>query len=104
VFQAAAGTGSLTVGVTGPATPAAPIQVLLINGAQAKNVFWYAPAGATIGTGATMVGTILADASITLSTTGGSPPTAVITTLNGRAIALTAGVTMTNTVITVPAP
>ena len=81
-----------------------PIQVLLVNGAQAKNVFWYVPAGATIGTGSTMVGTLLSDASITLSTTGGSPPTAVLTTLNGRAIALTAGVTMTNTVINVPAP
>ncbi|MES1982167.1 MAG: Ig-like domain-containing protein [Pseudomonadota bacterium] len=104
IFQTAAGTGTLTVGVTGPATPATPIQVLLINGAQAKNVFWYVPGGATIGTGATMVGTLLADAAITLSTTGGSPPTAVITTLNGRAIALTAGVTMTNTVVNVPAP
>jgi hypothetical protein len=104
VFQTAAGVGTLTVGVTGPATPAVPIQVLLINGAQAKNVFWYVPAGATIGTGSTMVGTLLADASITLSTTGGSPPTAVLTRLNGRAIALTAGVTMTNTIITVPAP
>lgn len=60
--------------------------------------------GATIGTGSTMVGTLLADASITLSTTGGSPPTAVITTLNGRAIALTAGVSMTNTAVNVPAP
>ena len=104
VLQTAAGTGTLTVGVTGPATPAVPIKVLLVNGAQAKNVFWYVPAGATIGTGSTMVGTMLADASITMSTTGGSPPTAVITTVNGRAIALTAGVTMTNTVINVPAP
>jgi hypothetical protein len=104
VFQTAAGTGALTVGLTGPATPAVPIQVLLINGAQAKNVFWYVPAGATIGTGSTMVGTILSDAAITFSTTGGTPPTAVLTTLNGRAIALTAGVTMTNTVINVPAP
>ena len=104
VFQTAAVTGTLTVGVTGPATPAAPIQVLLINGALAKNVFWYVPAGATVGTGSTMVGTLLADATITLSTTGGSPPTAVLTRLNGRAIALTAAVTMTNTVITVPAP
>jgi hypothetical protein len=104
IFQTAAGTGTLNVGLTGPATPAVPIQVLLINGAQAKNVFWYVPAGASIGTGATMVGTLLADASITISTTGGSPPTAAITVLNGRAIALTAGVTMTNTVINVPAP
>jgi hypothetical protein len=104
VLQTAAGTGTLTVGLTGPATPATPIQVLLINGAQPKNVFWYVPGGATIGTGSTMVGTMLADAAITMSTTGGSPPTAVTTTLNGRAIALTAGVTMTNTVINVPAP
>ena len=104
VFQSAAGTGTLNVGLTGPATPAVPVQVLLINGAQAKNVFWYAPAGAVIGTGSTMTGTMLSNASITLSTTGGSPPTAVITTLNGRAISLTAGVTMTNTVINVPAP
>jgi hypothetical protein len=102
VFQTAAGTGTLTVGVTGPATPATPIKVLLLNGAQTKNVFWYVPGGATIGTGATMVGTMLSDAAITLSTTGGTPPTAVLTTLNGRAIALTAGVTMTNTVINVP--
>ncbi len=102
ILQTSAGTGTLTVGVTGPATPATPIQVLLINGAQAKNVFWYVPGGATIGTGATMVGTMLSDAAITLSTTGGTPPTAVLTTLNGRAIALTAGVTMTNTVINVP--
>jgi hypothetical protein len=105
VFQTKAGTGKLTVGLTGPATPAVPIQVLLINGAQPKNVFWYIPAGATIGTGSTMVGTMLADASITMSTTGGGPPpNAVTTTVNGRAIALTAGVTMTNTVINVPAP
>jgi Ice-binding-like/Bacterial Ig-like domain len=105
VFQTAAGTGTLIVGVTGPATPAVPIQVLLINGAQAKNVFWYVPGGATIGTGATMVGTMLSDAAITMSTTGGGPPpNAVTTTLNGRAIAVTAGVTMTNTVINVPAP
>jgi hypothetical protein len=103
VFQTAAGTGTLTVGVTGPATPVPPIQVLLINGAQSKNVFWYAPAGATIGTGATMEGTILSDATITISTTTPvTPRNAVITTLNGRAIALSAAVTMTNAVITVP--
>jgi hypothetical protein len=104
VFQTAAGTGTLNVGVTGPATPALPIKVLLINGAQPKNVFWYVPAGATIGTGSTMVGTMLSSAAIAMSTSGGTPPTAVTTTVNGRAIALTAAVTMTNTVINVPAP
>jgi len=104
IFQTAAGIGTLNVGLTGPATPAVPIKVLLINGAKAANVFWYVPAGAAIGTGSTMVGTMLADASITLSTTGGTPPNAVLTTLAGRAIALTAGVTMTNTIVNVPAP
>jgi hypothetical protein len=104
VFQTAAGTGTLTVGLTGPATPATPIQVLLVNGAQAKNVYWYVPGGATIGTGSSMVGTLLANRSITISTTGGSPRTAVQTRLDGRAIALTAAVTMTNTLINVPAP
>jgi len=104
IFQSADNTGTLNVGLTGPTTPSVPIQVLLTNGAQAKNVFWYAPAGATIGTSSTVVGTILADASVTMSTTGGSPPTAELTTIDGRAIALTAGVTMTNTIINVPAP
>jgi hypothetical protein len=102
VFQAVT---SLTVGVTGPATPAVPIQVLLINGAQSKNVFWYVGTAATINTGATMVGTIMSSAATTFSTTSGvTPRNTVITTLNGRAIALNAGVTMTNTVINVPAP
>jgi hypothetical protein len=104
IFQTSAGTGTLNVGLTGPATPAVPIQVLLVNGAKAANVFWYVPGGASIGTGSTMVGTMLSDAAITISTTGGSPPTAVTTTLNGRALAITAGVSMTNTVINVPAP
>ena len=105
IFQTPAGTGSLNVGLVGPLTPAVPIQILLINGAQARNVFWYVPAGAVIGTGSTVVGTFLADAAITMSTTGGGPPpNAVTTTVNGRVLALTAGVTMTNTVINVPAP
>lgn len=104
VFQTAAGTGTLNVGLTGPATPAVPIRVLLANGAQSKNVFWYTPAGTIIGTGSTLVGTVISDATNTLSTTGGSPPTAVTTTVNGRVISLSAGVTMTNSVINVPAP
>ncbi|HUP93090.1 MAG TPA: Ig-like domain-containing protein [Solimonas sp.] len=104
IFQTAAGTGTLNVGLTGPATPAVPIKVLLVNGAQPRNVFWFVPGGAVIGTGSSMVGTMLSDAAITISTTGGSPPTAVLTTIDGRAISLTAGVTMTNTVINVPAP
>ena len=103
IFQTTAGTGTLNVGLTGPATPTPPISMLLINGAKPKNVFWYVPAGATMGTGSTVVGTLLSNAAITFSTTG-TPPLAVVTTLHGRAIAITAAVTMTNTVINVPAP
>jgi hypothetical protein len=94
VFQAA---GSLTVGDAG-----APRSVILVNGAQAKNAFWYVGSAATINAagGGTMVGTIIANSGVTFSTSG----VTAITTLNGRALALNASVTMVNTVINVPAP
>jgi hypothetical protein len=90
---------SLTVGIAGPTGAR---NVILINGAQAKNVFWHVGSAATInGTGGgTMVGTILASSGVTFSTAGN----AAITTLNGRALSLVASVTMVNTVINVPAP
>jgi hypothetical protein len=103
IFQTTPGTGTLNVGLTGPTAPVTPIGMLLINGAKSKNVFWYVPAGATIGTGSTVVGTLMSNAAITFSTTG-TPPLPPITTLHGRAIALTAAMTMANTVINVPAP
>ena len=89
VFQVADGTGTLTV--NGRA-------VLLTGGAQAKNVYWYVPGGATINTSSAMVGTMIADATITFGTAGVAPQT----TLAGRALVLTAGATMVNTVVTVP--
>jgi hypothetical protein len=94
VFQCA---GALTVG-----EPAAPRSIILTNGAQAKNVFWQVGSAATINGagGGTMVGTIIAAAGVTFST----PGNAALTTLNGRALALNASVTMVNTVINVPAP
>lgn len=94
VFQMAS---TLTVGAAG-----APRSVILINGAQAKNVFWQVGSSATINGagGGTMVGTIIASAGISFSTAGN----AAITTLNGRAWGLNASVTMVNTVINVPAP
>jgi hypothetical protein len=97
VFQTQDGVGTLTVGAIG-----APVNVILKpgSGAQAKNVYWYVPAGATINTGSHMVGTMISDASITFGTAG--DPT--ITTLDGRALVLTAGATMVGTVITVPGP
>jgi hypothetical protein len=92
VFQTAS---TLTVGAAG-----APRSIILINGAQAKNVFWQVGSAATINAagGGTMVGTIISSATTTFSTAGN----AAITTLNGRALALNASVTMVNTVINVP--
>ena len=93
---------SLTVG-----TPTSPESVILVNGAQAKNVFWAVGGlpGAVInyGGGGTMVGTIISQPGITISSPGQST-SSTVTTLNGRVLALNASVTMVNTVINVPAP
>jgi hypothetical protein len=90
---------SLTVG-----TPTASESVILIGGAQAKNVYWAVGGlpGAVInyGGGGTMVGTIISQPGITVS----SPGVATITTINGRVLALGASTTLVNTVINVPAP
>jgi hypothetical protein len=95
VFQMAT---SLTVG-----TPASNQSVILVNGAQAKNVFWQVGTAATINGimgGGTMQGTIIAQHGASVSTAG----VAQITTINGRVISLGASVTIVNTVINVPAP
>ena len=84
---------ALTVGLT-----ATPRSVLLINGAQAKNVFWRVGTAARIEDGSTMVGTIISDAGVTFSTAGQT----IQTTLTGRAISLTASVTLVNTTIVAP--
>ncbi len=96
VFQMAT---TLTVGGPGAAFPQS---VILVNGAQAKNVFWQVGSAATInaGGGGTMVGTIIAQSGVAISTAGN----VTIVTLNGRALSLGASVTMVNTVINVPAP
>jgi len=90
IFQVPA---SLTIGEI-----ATPRSVLLINGAQAKNVFWQVGSAARIENGSTMVGTIIANAGVTISTAGQT----VQTTLIGRAIGLNASVTMVNTTIVSP--
>jgi hypothetical protein len=68
--------------------------VNLINGAQASNVYWVVGSSATLGTYSALQGNILAMASITV-TTG--------VTLEGRALARTAAVTLDSDTITVPA-
>jgi len=66
-------------------TTATNSSVVMINGGRVCNVFWQVGSSATLGTGTAFVGSILAYASITL-TTGVS--------LSGRALARTGAVTM----------
>ncbi|MCU1270463.1 MAG: hypothetical protein JWN74_1757, partial [Acidobacteriaceae bacterium] len=68
-------------------------QVVLAGGAQAKNIFWQVGSSATLGTNSIFKGNILALASITI-TTGVS--------LEGRALAQTAAVTLDSNTITAP--
>ena len=69
--------------------------VVLINGAQASNVFWVVGSSATLGANSTLQGSILALTSITV-TTG--------TTLNGRALARNGAVTLDTNTITALTP
>ena len=67
-------------------TTATGASVLLINGAQAANVFWLVGSSATLGTSTAFAGNIIANTSI--SVTGGAGAT-----VNGKLIALGAAVT-----------
>jgi type VI secretion system secreted protein VgrG len=74
--------------------------VAFINGAQPCNVFWQVTSSATLGSGSTFVGTILALTSITMADG---------VSMNGRALARNGAVTLINDSITVatcsaPAP
>jgi hypothetical protein len=91
IFQMAT---TLTVGM-----PAQARSVILINGAQAKNVFWQVGSAATINGagGGTMAGTIISSAGMTFSTAGNT----ALTVLNGRALSMNASITMVNTIINV---
>ena len=72
-------------------TTASNSRVLLTGGAQACNVFWQVGSSATLGTNTTFRGTILALASITVTTR---------TDIVGRAFARTAAVTLDTSTIT----
>jgi hypothetical protein len=87
---------TLTVGGS-----AAPESIILAGGAQAKNVFWQVGSAATINAagGGTMVGTIISQTGVTVSTAGN----VAVVTLDGRALSLGASITLVNTVINVPA-
>jgi hypothetical protein len=75
-------------------TTASASSVSMINGAQPCNVFWQIGSSATLGTGSNFVGTIMAQASVTV-TTG--------VTVKGRALARTGSVTLDTDVFTNPA-
>lgn len=94
VFQMSS---TLTVGGPGAA---APQSIVLVNGAQAKNIFWQVGTAATINAagGGTMAGTIISQAGADISTGGNI----AVVTLNGRVLSLNASVTMVNTVVNVP--
>lgn len=74
-------------------TAATGSRVVLTGGAIAKNVSWQVGSSATVGTGATFEGNILALDSITLKTGA---------KLNGRTLARNGAVTLDNGTITVP--
>ncbi|NBJ17034.1 MAG: DUF3494 domain-containing protein [Dehalobacter sp. 4CP] len=73
-------------------TTASASSVVLINGAQACNVFWQIGSSATLGTGSSFQGTILALASITATTS---------VSVNGRLLARNGAVTLDTNIITI---
>jgi hypothetical protein len=72
-------------------TTASGSEINLINGAQACNVYWQVGSSATLGTGSTFIGTILALTSITV-TTG--------VTIDGRVLARNGAVTLDTDTLT----
>jgi len=82
VFQAG------TTLITGSAS-----SILITGGASSCNVFWQVGSSATLGSGSTFSGTIMADQAITANTTA---------TIEGRLLARNAAVTLDTNVITQP--
>ena len=100
-------TGTLTLNAQGNAnavfifkmgstlTTASASSVVLINGGSPGNAFWQVGSSATLGTGTSFAGNILALASITV-TTGAS--------VTGRALARNGAVTLDTNAVTAPRP
>lgn len=94
-------TGTLTLSGTGfyifqigsTLTTASASVVAAINGADAASIFWQVGSSATLGTGSTFIGNILADISITTTTS---------VAMAGRLLALNGAVTMDTISLTYP--
>ena len=71
------------------------IKVILAGGAQASNVFWQVGTSAVLGTSSDFKGTIMADQAITMNTSS---------TIEGRALARTAGVSFNGSGLSSPSP
>jgi hypothetical protein len=84
------GSGIYVIRTTGGLTQSADTQVILEEGALAKNIFWVAGGVVDIGTNATMQGVILAATNITLKTGA---------KVNGRLLSQTAVNLDSNTVV-----
>jgi hypothetical protein len=76
-------------------TTASAASVALVNGAAADNVFWQVGSSATLGTGTSFAGNILALASITVTTGVG---------VTGRTLAMNGAVTLDTNAVTAPNP
>jgi type VI secretion system secreted protein VgrG len=87
------GQGDFIFQIGSTLTTASGSSVLLMNGAQAANVFWQVGSSATLGTGTLFNGSILADQSITFDTGAD---------MFGSAVALNGAVTLDDNVVTVP--
>jgi hypothetical protein len=72
---------------------AAASNVVLINGAQAANVFWQVGTSATLGASSNLLGTVLALTSITATTSA---------TVTGRLLASNGAVTLDTNTVTMP--
>jgi len=87
------GTGFYIFQIGSALTTATGSVVAAINGADAASIFWEVGSSATLGTGSTFIGNILAQSSITV-TTG--------VTMAGRLLARTGAVTLDTTALTYP--